>query len=260
MQKLLAHEPLAFLFQTAQKRWLISSFKPSLHLHCLRCMVAMSGPSAPGVLSVVAQRSDCDIETTWDFISQGLDRIMSHPQNLDKKSYMSLYEAIYKFSTKQPYSKSYPYAFQVSDDLYGRLDIYLKRHVQSVQVALMNVVGDDGALIKLYASEWKRYIEAARLNNNLFRFVNRHWVAYNTFPGSRIIAIFPLHLKRWKEGMFTNTPSNDILNALLRLIEKREGQHLDQQQTIETDFDFVALLEEVNVALDENTWGKLDIH
>lgn len=196
-----------------------------------------------------------DSETAWDYISQGLDRIMSDPHRLDRKSHISLYEAIYSICMERcAHKTSDEPVHRLHEDVYRRLDTYLKRHVREVRTAVMRVTGDDNALLKLFVIEWKRYTKAAQVNSNLFSILHRQWIKRFSLPDAEILRISPLHLKRWKEEMFADGTRNDFLNALLRLTEEQQKtQRVDEYQEIQSVANFLASLGELDTALNEKT-------
>ena len=105
----------------------------------------------------------------------------------------------------------------------------------------------DEALLTFYIREWKRYTDAAKFNNHLFRYLNRHWVKREMDEGKKnVYDVYTLHLVRWKEDFFKHVQEK-VMDAVLRLVEKqRNGETIDHQQIKQIVDSFVLL------GLDEN--------
>ncbi|EMC96363.1 hypothetical protein BAUCODRAFT_33693 [Baudoinia panamericana UAMH 10762] len=190
-----------------------------------------------------------DINTTWTFLEWGVERIMySLKEGVDLKTYMSLYTIIHNFCTAQKavgpqqnnLNSNHRGAHLLGEDLYHRLNNYLKNHLAHVHAEM--VKHTDEALLTYYNDEWKRYTEGGIYNNHLFRYLNRHWVKREMDEGKKdIYDVYTLHLVRWKEDMFGST-QNAVMDAVLRQVEKqRNGETIEQQKIKLVVDSFVAL-------------------
>lgn len=189
-----------------------------------------------------------DINGTWRYLEWGVDQIMSHlDSGVDLKTYMSLYTCIHNFCTAQKavgqtnnLNSNHRGAHLLGEELYHRLNEYLKRHLQGVHAEM--VKHSDEALLTYYIQQWKRYTTAGTYNNHLFRYLNRHWVKREMDEGKKdIFDIYTLHLVRWKEDMFGST-QNAVMDAVLRLVEKqRNGETIEQSKVKQVVDSFVAL-------------------
>lgn len=167
---------------------------------------------------------------------------------LDLKTYMSLYTSIHNFCTAQKAvgvnasltNNSHRGAHLLGEDLYRRLNDYLKGHLKGVHAEMVKHV--DEALLTFYIKEWKRYTTAGTYNNHLFRYLNRHWVKREMDEGKKdVYDIYTLHLVRWKEDMFGST-QNAVMDAVLRLVEKqRNGETIEQSKIKSVVDSFVSL-------------------
>lgn len=204
-----------------------------------------------------------DIIGTWNYLEWGVERIMySLKDGVDLKTYMSLYTSIHNFCTAQKgvggrdiSTSSHRGANLLGEDLYHRLNEYLKRHLEGVHAEMIK--HSDEALLTFYIKEWKRYTTAGTYNNHLFRYLNRHWVKREMDEGKKdIFDIYTLHLVRWKEDMFGNT-QNAVMDAVLRLVEKqRNGETIEQSKIKDVVMSFVSL------GIDEadSTKSTLDVY
>lgn len=191
-----------------------------------------------------------DINGTWKYLEWGVERIMlSLNDGVDLKTYMSLYTSIHNFCTAQKavgaqstsnLNSSHRGAHLLGEELYHRLNEYLKRHLQGVHAEMVKHA--DEALLTFYIKEWKRYTTAGQYNNHLFRYLNRHWVKREMDEGKKdVYDIYTLHLVRWKEDMFGST-QNAVMDAVLRLVEKqRNGETIEQSKIKDVVNSFVSL-------------------
>lgn len=132
---------------------------------------------------------------------------------------------------------------------------YLTKHLASI--AQQAASHSNEALLTYYIREWKRYTDAAKFNNHLFRYLNRHWVKREMDEGKKsVYDVYTLHLVRWKEDMF-KVVQGKVMDAVLKLVEKqRNGETIDQMQIKSIVESFVSL------GLDENDSQKstLDVY
>jgi cullin 1 len=189
-----------------------------------------------------------DPKPRWNYLEWGVDRIMVNlSAGLDLKTYMTLYTSIHNFCTAQKavglttnLNSTQRGAHLLGEDLYRRLNEYLRRHLTGVHTEMVKHV--DEALLTFYIKEWKRYTTAGTYNNHLFRYLNRHWVKREMDEGKKdIYDIYTLHLVRWKEDMFGST-QNAVMEAVLRLVEKqRNGETIEQSKIKSVVDSFVSL-------------------
>ncbi|TKA30082.1 hypothetical protein B0A50_02801 [Salinomyces thailandicus] len=207
----------------------------------------MSKAAAPANPPPPMPTSREDINGTWRFLEWGVEQIMSHlDSGVDLRTYMSLYTSIHNFCTAQKavgqtnLTSNHRGAHLLGEELYHRLNEYLKRHLQGVHAEM--VKHSDEALLTYYIQQWKRYTTAGSYNNHLFRYLNRHWVKREMDEGKKdVFDIYTLHLVRWKEDMFGST-QNAVMDAVLRLVEKqRNGETIEQSKVKEVVLSFVAL-------------------
>jgi cullin 1 len=143
----------------------------------------------------------------------------------------------------------------LGEELYQLLGQYLTEHLKDVLIASES--HSDEALLTFYIREWKRYTDAAKYNNHLFRYLNRHWVKREIDEGKKnVYDVYTLHLVKWKDDFFKAVESK-VMEAVLRLVEKlRNGETIDQMQIKAIVDSFVSL------GLDEldSTKSTLDVY
>jgi cullin 1 len=204
-----------------------------------------------------------DLKRSWNYLEWGVERIMVNlSAGLDLKTYMTLYTSIHNFCTAQKavgvqtnLNSTQRGAHLLGEDLYRRLNDYLRQHLKGVHDEMVKHV--DEALLTFYIKEWKRYTTAGTYNNHLFRYLNRHWVKREMDEGKKdIYDIYTLHLVRWKEDMFGST-QNAVMDAVLRLVEKqRNGETIEQSKIKSVVDSFVSL----GIDEQDSTKTTLDVY
>jgi cullin 1 len=204
-----------------------------------------------------------DLKCSWNYLEWGVERIMVNlSAGLDLKTYMTLYTSIHNFCTAQKavgvqtnLNSTQRGAHLLGEDLYRRLNDYLREHLKGVHEEMVKHV--DEALLTFYIKEWKRYTTAGTYNNHLFRYLNRHWVKREMDEGKKdIYDIYTLHLVRWKDDMFGST-QNAVMDAVLRLVEKqRNGETIEQSKIKSVVDSFVSL----GIDEQDSTKTTLDVY
>lgn len=68
--------------------------------------------------------------------------------------------------------------------------------------------------------EWDQYVNAARSNNHLFKYLNRTWVKREISEGKTdVYDVYTLHIVTWKEVVVAAT-SVDIADARVQFVER----------------------------------------
>ncbi|KIV98167.1 hypothetical protein PV10_01847 [Exophiala mesophila] len=217
-------------------------------------------PPVSNTASAPALRGRDDLHTTWSYLEDNINNVMTKLQEgLDMKTYMGVYTAVHNFCTSQKAASSQPQpatstplntghrgAHLLGEELYTLLGQYLTEHLR--QVLNSSESHTDEALLSFYIREWKRYTDAAKYNNHLFRYLNRHWVKREIDEGKKnVYDVYTLHLVKWKDDFFKAVESK-VMQAVLRLVEKqRNGETIDQLQIKAIVDSFVSLgLDEID--------------
>ncbi|KAK4130541.1 ubiquitin-protein ligase-like protein [Trichocladium antarcticum] len=207
-----------------------------------------------------------DIETTWNYLQQGITRIMLNLQEgIDLQTYMGIYTAVHNFCTSQKavgfalattvVGASQRGAHLLGEDLYKMLSDYLTEHLRGLIAE--SKAHTEEALLAFYIREWQRYTDAAKYIHHLFRYLNRHWVKREMDEGKKnVYDVYTLHLVRWRDVLFAQV-SEKVMDAVLKLVEKqRNGETIEHNQIKQVVDSFVSL------GLDEGDSSKttLDVY
>ncbi|CAL1712767.1 unnamed protein product [Somion occarium] len=196
--------------------------------------------------------ANADLATTWAYLEEGVDHIMTKLQTgVSYSKYMSLYTVAYNYCTS---SKMHGTGEAVGlgqrtganlmgSDLYNNLIRYFVNHLKTLRDASDSL--QEEALLRYYAQEWDRYTTGANYINRLFTYLNRHWVKRERDEGRKgIYPVYTLALVQWKTQFFMHIQSKHqkLANAILRLIERqRNGETIDQGLVKKVVDSFVSL-------------------
>lgn len=207
-----------------------------------------------------------DLSSTWSYLENGINKIMLDLKSgVDMKTYVGVYTAVHDFCTSQkavhsapsltPHAGNVHRAHLLGEDLYNNLINYLKRHLTGLKEESHKHA--DEALLNFYIREWKRYTTAAKYINDLFRYLNRHWVKREMEEGKKdIYDVYTLHLVRWKKDLFDDVQKH-VMDGVLELVKKQRNG-----ETIETAVVKSIVDSFVSLGLDENDSSKstLDVY
>ena len=217
------------------------------------------------VISMPPAPNKDDLDATWAFLEDGVNRIMTNLKDgVDMKSYMGIYTAVHNFCTSQKAVASgggviggnaHRGAHLLGEDLYKNLRQYLKNHLEVLYVQSKGHV--DEALLTYYIREWDRYTTAAKYVNHLFKYLNRHWVKREVDEGKKdVYDVYTLHLVSWRQVFFDKVHSS-VMDAVLKMVKKqRDGETIEQSHIKSIVDSFVSL------GLDETdtTKSTLDVY
>ncbi|KAI0317673.1 Cullin-domain-containing protein [Amylostereum chailletii] len=194
-----------------------------------------------------------DLATTWAFLEDGVDHIMTKLQTgVSYSKYMSLYTVAYNYctSSKMPSNSAQEStgpgrtgANLMGSDLYNNLIRYFVSHLRTLKDASDSLQHEP--LLRYYASEWDRYTTGANYINRLFTYLNRHWVKRERDEGRKgVYPVYTLALVQWRQNFFLHIQSKQqkLAGAILRLVEQqRNGETIDQGLVKKVVDSFVSL-------------------
>ncbi|KAG1774835.1 Cullin-domain-containing protein [Suillus placidus] len=231
-------------------------------------MSSSTTTTTPANVSHTMPPASADLATTWAFLEEGVDHIMTKLQTgVSYSKYMSLYTVAYNYCTSSRMHNtttdtvgqgSRTGANLMGSDLYNNLIRYFITHLKLLKDQSDSL--QDEALLRYYASEWDRYTTGANYINRLFTYLNRHWVKRERDEGRKgVYPVYTLALVQWKSNFFLHVQSKHtkLAGAILRLIERqRNGETIDQGLVKKVVDSFVSL------GLDESDINKasLDVY
>ncbi|KAF8724913.1 hypothetical protein AX14_008477 [Amanita brunnescens Koide BX004] len=118
----------------------------------------------------------------------------------------------------------------IGSDLYSNLTNYFSNHLA---ICLKNADSlEHEELLIFYSREWTRYTTGAKYINQLFMYLNRHWVKRERDEGRKnVYPVYTLALVQWRDWLFRKMQKKQskLAVAILRLIERqRNGENIDQ--------------------------------
>ncbi|KAL0960626.1 hypothetical protein HGRIS_005657 [Hohenbuehelia grisea] len=197
--------------------------------------------------------ANADLQTTWAFLEEGVDHIMTKLQTgVSYSKYMSLYTVSYNYCTSSKMGgatgdaggmNNRTGANLMGSDLYNNLIRYFTAHLKTLREK--SDLLQDEELLRYYAREWDRYTTGANYINRLFTYLNRHWVKRERDEGRKgVYPVYTLALVQWKTNFFMHVQNKNtkLAGAILRLIEQqRNGDTIDQGLVRKVVDSFVSL-------------------
>lgn len=135
----------------------------------------------------------------------------------------------------------------LGSEIYDALAKYLDNHLEQIRSESTAYSGEN--LVQFYIKSWDRYMTGARFLNNIFAYLNRHWVKREREEGRKHIHdINTLCLICWKRCLFDSVHKT-LMDAVLSIIKKqRDGETIAVTSIRKIVQSFVALgLDESNI-------------
>jgi len=172
------------------------------------------------------------LDDIWPDLEGGITELVTNLNaGFPRKRWMDLYSNVYNYcTTSRPAPGRKPGGISganfVGEELYNRLSEYLKRHMKNLSKQAEGKLDD--ALLMYYSKEWERFTTAMKYINNIFDYLNRHWIKREADDGKKeVYDIETLSLVIWRDHLFQAQRAR-LTNALLALIEKeRNGEQIN---------------------------------
>lgn len=172
------------------------------------------------------------LDDIWPDLEDGITSLVTNLNaGFPRKRWMELYSNVYNYcTTSRPSPGRKPGGISganfVGEELYNRLSEYLKRHMKQLGKQAEGKM--DEALLMYYSKEWERFTTAMKYINNIFDYLNRHWIKREADDGKKeVYEIYTLSLVIWRDHLF-HSQKPRLINALLALIEKeRNGEQIN---------------------------------
>ncbi|KAJ1921898.1 ubiquitin ligase (cullin) of SCF [Mycoemilia scoparia] len=157
-----------------------------------------------------------DINKTWECIEGGIRNMFTLKQGITYRDFIFLYTTVYNFCTytEQNYSNSSPERsayFIRGKDLYLSIDRFLKTHIEEKMKIMRELSGEK--LLKYYSEEWSHFVKSTKTINDIFSYLNQHWIKRNRDEGGDAVGIKKLMLIYWKQMMDENIQAS-LLHAV----------------------------------------------
>ncbi|KAE9369778.1 Cullin-domain-containing protein [Stipitochalara longipes BDJ] len=199
----------------------------------------MSTPRSLGDMPPRPNRKN--LEKTWSYIEVCVNSVLVQ-SGLDVHNYMACYGVVHNYCTAQKSigDHSFRGAHILGKDLYLRL-------ISILDTFLLKLLAEsesyaDTTLLVFYVKQWEQYTTAAKHINQMFRYLNRHWVRREIKLGKKgVYQVYWLHLVRWRSTVFSKI-HDQIIPIILKMIEKqRNGETIDSSQIKKACDSFVDL-------------------
>ncbi|KAJ7600988.1 Cullin [Mycena floridula] len=182
---------------------------------------------------------DTDLASTWPFLEEGVDHIMTKLQT-SGLAYSRQLTTIARATSRSATG-------QLNKDnrgasIYSGLTVYFSNHLAPIREHAASLQGLP--LLRYYVTEWARYTKSSDYIHRLFTYLNRHWVTRQRTEGRRTYQVYTLALSQWKLAVFDPIQAKEpmLTKAILDLIEQhRDGELVDQSLLKSVIESFVSL-------------------
>lgn len=207
----------------------------SMRSHSWSILARVSSACLSTTAAIYLSLHQSEPEAILTYLEEYLRKSMLQPQvGRDVRTYMNVYHKIYTFCESPSFATGTPRAslssFRGAHSYHGELYTFLRAFLidYTKQIHAVAETYVDGALLSFYTREWKRYTEAAKYNNQAFRYINRHWVG---LEGKKdVYDVYTLHLVQWKCNVL-DMVCERLVGAALQLISQlRDGKNTEHGQ------------------------------
>jgi len=189
------------------------------------------------------RKTPMSLDAAWEKLREGLTIVFENPGmgkvgKLTPEKYMELYSTVHDYCTQT--ARTGPAAAVtgrgsgtsgatlVGRDLYDKVIAFLTQHCREWLEVGQPRVGDD--ILTFFADMWQRYTFSARVCNNLFAYLNRHWVPRAKEEDKKdVYDIYRLTLVVWRDKFFMPLRAQ-VFEAMMGLITReRNGEGVNTQ-------------------------------
>ncbi|KAI9299021.1 Cullin family protein [Neoconidiobolus thromboides FSU 785] len=173
---------------------------------------------------------ETDLESTWEFLEPRLKHLLDFIEvGIKPNEYMNIYTAVYNHCQRRSTGSSQENQIDFTGGLlYVKLENFLSEYLGNLfkEKSKLNLE----SLLQFYSHQWDRFLQGAKCLNNIFSYLNRHWIKRQNIEDKKSVAeIFSLCLTSWKEYAFEPN-SEDILKASNTIVcNQRDGNKSDLQ-------------------------------
>jgi len=128
--------------------------------------------------------------------------------------------------------------------LYERLLAYVQKYLGELQVRLSSFSGQ--LVLARYFDESAHYMNAARVTDYIFRYLNRHWIQRELDEGhGPLYDVYTLHLVLWHSELFSKICDN-LVDAISELVKEHRvdaDRETDRSQSVQLLLESIDLLQ-----------------
>lgn len=178
----------------------------------------------------------------WRELKKGVIQILHRDAPLTIAQSTSLSLMVYTYCTKatDKLTAAKQGTKLIGEDLYMQLSDLLEDYM----VELFEKTADlnDEDLLKFYSKSWSDYEFSRRVINNVFNYLNRHWVAREKTEGRDVYTISIMGLVKWRDHMLKRGLNGRLTKTVLRMIEHERKGDLIGSDAIRNYIDCYVLL------------------
>eukprot|EP01094_Clydonella_sp_ATCC50884_P019754 TRINITY_DN3932_c0_g1_i2.p1 TRINITY_DN3932_c0_g1~~TRINITY_DN3932_c0_g1_i2.p1 ORF type:complete len:758 (-),score=242.09 TRINITY_DN3932_c0_g1_i2:202-2475(-) len=169
------------------------------------------------------------LENVWPALEDGMSKLLNEfCSGIPFSEWMTLYTHVHDYCTSSRTQRveSRNGACFGGEDLYAKLVHFLEQHLSRILSGSRGLM--ELSLLRYYRLEWEKYTQAMKRVNNMFQYLNRHWIKREAEDGTKdVYEVYPLSLVLWREKFFVDVHKR-ITEALLDQIQRdRDGEDVD---------------------------------
>eukprot|EP00054_Salpingoeca_dolichothecata_P008094 m.46259 g.46259 ORF g.46259 m.46259 type:complete len:754 (-) comp17502_c0_seq1:67-2328(-) len=181
------------------------------------------------------------LEEVWKDLETGIQSVYNNlkdKKSVSKQRYMELYTDVYNYctssraqaATAQPITKGggpeRAGAHLVGQELYARLKVFLDEHCKALLKGGQQLQGEE--VLSYFTKQWSMYTFSSHVLNNIFTYLNRHWVKREIEEGNKdVYDVVKLTLVVWRDVLFMELKPQ-LVDAVLKLVKReRDGEMIN---------------------------------
>lgn len=170
-----------------------------------------------------------DEDESWTALKAGITQIYRGEPSLTIPQYMKLIQLVHNHCTKTTLNlrtATRGGTELIGKELYERLKNFLEEYLLELFSTRTNLSEDD--LLIFYAKTWAEYRFSSRVVNDVFKYLNRHWVRREIAEGHQdVYEVFQLTLIKWREHIVQHNWHRKLSNTAIKMIEReRNGEQI----------------------------------
>ncbi|PVU94511.1 hypothetical protein BB561_002499 [Smittium simulii] len=202
-------------------------------------------------LGLMDQNNNTEKENLWEFIRAGVIQILNKTnEGLSYDRYMSIYRfsanILFIFITLLNTSNAYDFCNKPLSDysqnsgfvvgshrgahlLGGQLYLKFWNELKIYNRKVLEILKDynDKLLLKKYETYWNRYTLAGKILQQVFSYINRHWVKREHDEGRAVKSIFALMISEWHNIVYQSIYQSLIKISIQEISNWRDGDIID---------------------------------
>lgn len=166
----------------------------------------------------------------WEELRKGVIQIYRREPLITVPQYSNMMIMVYTYCTKatDKLAAAKQGTKLIGEELYDRLSDLLEDYLVKLFENTSDLNNED--LLRFYTKSWAEYRFGSKMLNNIFMYLNRHWVKREVDEGRDVYNVFSLTLVKWRDHMLKRNLNARLTETVLRLIKsERDGNQISSE-------------------------------